>query len=106
MIGRERGIKGLDAESARVCLKALRRHQRDGPQSPDISIDQLATIIERKLDGHIFLIAGAYQQCASKARLHSESVTRRQVKHHKLRPSPSTENGGSGDTATQGACGD
>src|SRR5581483_1476235 len=106
MIGRERGIKGLYAQSTGVRLKALRRHQGDRAKSSDIAIHQLATIIECEFDGHIFLIAGVYQQCAGEARLYDQAIPSGEIEYDEFGAPPSADDAGAGDTASQGACGD
>src|SRR4051812_44840625 len=93
MRGGEGGVKWLDAQRAGICGKAFRRHQRHGAETADVAVMQVASVVEREVQGRKGSLAvrertAREQEGAREARLHDNAIARREVDHHKLRAAP------------------
>src|SRR6185312_5184517 len=93
MLGGKRGIKRLDAKAGRVPRELIRRHERDGAESPDVSVVERSAVVERELDRRVapFLwwqLAGVDEQRAGEARLNHEPLAGGQIEDDELGPTP------------------
>jgi hypothetical protein len=91
MLRRERGVKGLDAESARVSLEALGAHERDGAQPADVAVVQVPAVVEGEAQGGVGSFVGrkgpaAEQQGPREPRLDDDAIARTEIEDDELRP--------------------
>src|SRR5438874_10896922 len=93
MLGRERRVKGLDAECCSVALESLCSHEGERPQSPDVTVVNGASVVELELNGRVFALAigqptGVNEQRSGESRLHDEAVAGGEVEDDELGATP------------------
>src|SRR5690348_13352657 len=103
MLRRERGVKGLDAESVRVALEALRGHERHGAEPADVAIMEIATVVESQPEGGVRRLFGregaaAEEQGAGEARLDDDSIAGIELENDQLRSAPAAEHLGASES--------
>ena len=99
MLRRERGVKWLDAKSARVALEALARHERDRAEPADIAVVKIAAVVEMESERGVRSFRGRQrtateEEGAGEPWLDDEAVAGIEVQHDELGAAPATEHRG------------
>ena len=96
---REGWVKRLDAECAGVFVEPLRRHQRDGPETTNVAVVQIATVVERQMQRGVAALRDSgrgprdQQQRARESRLDDDAVAGREIEHDELGAPPARLDG-------------
>ena len=93
MLSSKRRVKWLDAESRVYESEAFRRHERNGPEAPNVSIVKRTTVVQLECNGRVATLAlgqrsAIDQQGAGEPRLNEHMIARGHIYHDEFRSTP------------------